>query len=147
MRLALGSFDFDSASALNELTNYEGLYQYVQNYRNAKGIGGKESIDWALRSMEQTNRAFKAGSELRDKVGFTLKFLQDTFARVQAAGDNRPAVQSILNEVKSNPDSQSKEFKVLISFIEGQLSGLPAEPQQPVTLQAGDQTTCQRNCA
>jgi len=104
----------------------------VQEYRNAKGLSGDDSTDWALRSMEQCNQSFKSLSELRDQVGQTLKFIQDVFARVQAAGDDRNAIQSILNEVIRNPKSDTKEFKVLISFIEGKLSTLPAGQTPPV---------------
>ncbi|MEP6819079.1 MAG: toll/interleukin-1 receptor domain-containing protein [bacterium] len=134
VRISLGSMDLASASALNDLTSFEGFYQYVQEYRNAKGIGGDDSTDWALRGMEQCNQSFKSLSELRDQVGQTLKFIQDVFARVQAAGDDRNAIQSILNEVIRNPKSDTKEFKVLISFIEGKLSTLPAVETPPVAI-------------
>ena len=133
VRASLGSMDLDSSSALNDLNSFEGLYQYVQEFRNAKGIGGEDSKDWALRCMEQCNQAFKSVSAMRDEVGQTLKFIQDIFGRVQAAGDDRAAIQEILQEVIRNPKSNTKDFKVLISFIEGKLQSLP-EATPPVTL-------------
>lgn len=135
VRASLGSMDLDSSTALNDLDSFEGFYQYVQEFRNAKGIGGKDSKDWALRSMEQCNQAFKSVSAMRDEVGETLKFIQDIFGRVQAADDDRAAIQAILQEVIRNPKSNSKDFKVLISFIEGKLQSLPEAA--PVMLHEG----------
>jgi uncharacterized membrane protein YkvA (DUF1232 family) len=136
-RLMIGAMDLDSAAALNDLNSFEGFYQYVEEFRNAKGIGGDDSKDWALRSMEQCNHTFKSVSALRDEVGETLEFIQDVFARVQAAGSDREAIRGILYEVIRNPKSESKDFKVLISFIEGKLQSLPVEDQHGVTLQEG----------
>src|SRR5688572_10849554 len=82
MRLSLGAIDIESAQALNDLTAFEGFYQYVQEYRNRKGIAGEDSAGWAIRSMEQCNNAYRSLSDLRDKVGLSLKFMQDVFARV-----------------------------------------------------------------
>jgi hypothetical protein len=134
VRVALGSLDLDSSAALNDLNSFEGFYQYVQEFRNAKGIGGADSTDWALRSMEQCNIAFKSVSALRDEVGQTLQFIQDIFGRVQAAGDDRTAIETILQEVIRNPKSNTKDFQVLISFIEGKLQSLPAEAAPPIEL-------------
>lgn len=136
VRISLGSMDLDSSKALNDLNSFEGFYQYVQEFRNAKGIGGEDSKDWALRCMEQCNNAFKSVSALRDEVGQTLKFIQDIFERVQAAGEDRAEIQAILEEVIRNPKSNTKDYKVLISFIEGKLQSLPEETT-PVTLDEG----------
>jgi uncharacterized membrane protein YkvA (DUF1232 family) len=133
-RLAAGALDLDTASALNDLTSFEGFYAYVEDFRNRKDIGGEDSAMWALRSMEQCNRAYQSLSELRDQVGLTLEFVQGVFGRVQAAGDDRVQIQSILDEVIRHPRSQTKEFKVLITFIEGKLSSLPSAPKRPVAL-------------
>jgi uncharacterized membrane protein YkvA (DUF1232 family) len=142
-RLMLDSLNIEASTALNDLTTFEGLYQYVQDYRNTKGIGGQDSLDWALRFMEQSNRSFQSMAEVRDRVGITLHFIQDTFAKVQAAGDNRAAIEEILNEVKKNPNSGHPNFKILISFIEGKLQALsietkPAEPAPTVAVNAPD---------
>lgn len=134
LRLSLGGLDIDSAKAINDLTSFEGLYAYVQDFRNQKKIGGEDSTMWAVESMEQCNKAYQSLSELRDQVGTTLQFIQDTFARVEKAGPDPVAIQSILNEVIRHPKSATKEFKVLIQFLEGKLSSLSVQSKPAVNL-------------
>ena len=142
VRIMAGELDLDATDALNALTSFEGFYQYVQEYRNRKDIGdpsgtGEDAAQWALRSMEQTNKAYQSLSDLRDQVGITLQFMRDTLARVEAAGDDRAAIQSILDEVIRHPKSQTKDFQVLVTFVQGKLAGLApamapaARPRNP----------------
>ena len=65
--------------------------------------------------------------------------MQDVFARVQTAGDDRNTLQNILNEVIRNPASRSKDFQVLISFIQGKISSLSDESVPPVVLRSDAQ--------
>ncbi len=131
-RSMLANLDIESARALNDLTSFEGFYQYVEDYRNKGGIRGKDSLDWALKSMEQCNLSCRSLSDLRDRVGLTLEYIQGTLTRVQAAGDDADAIQAVLSDVLRHPNSQTNEFKTLIAFIEGKLASLPACAPRPL---------------
>ena len=134
VRLMMESYDIESASVLNDITESEGFTAYIEDYRNRQEIGGDDSILWALRSMEQCNKTFQSVSDLRDQVGDLLQYIQNIFARVQASGDDATLIQSILDEVIRHPKSGTKEFKVLITFIEGKLSSLTIAANPKVEL-------------
>lgn len=123
--------DAEAAAALNQLTTMEGFYQYVQEFRNRKEIGGEDSAEWALRMMEQGTQAFQATAALRDQVGGMLDYLQGIMARVEAAGDDAAAIRSILDEVVADPRSQSRELQVLANSIRARLSALEQAGQPP----------------
>ncbi|HEU4560944.1 MAG TPA: toll/interleukin-1 receptor domain-containing protein [Longimicrobium sp.] len=139
-RMQFGEMDLESTQALNDLSSFEGFHAYIHDYRNRKQIAGDDSALWATRAMEQTNQTFESVGELRDQVGNTLQYLQDVFARVQAAGNDAAAVRAILDEVRRHPRGDTKEFKVLADFVQDRLSALDGAPAPaaaaPVTEQA-----------
>lgn len=123
-RLMMGAMGLEDAQALNALTEFEGLHQYVAEYRNRRGIAGADSLDWALKAMESCNKTFKATVGLRDRVGGTLKTLQLTLGEVQAAGNDPQRIAAILKRLRARPDAASTEFRTLIDFVQGKLDSL-----------------------
>jgi hypothetical protein len=130
-RLMMGELEIEDSQALNALTRFEGMHQYLAGYRNKRGISGEDSLHWAVQAMQSCNAAVSSVGELRDKVGETLKVLQDTLGEVQAAGNNRQKLEEILRRLHGRTDSESKEFKTLIDFIEGKLNTLAGQNDAP----------------
>jgi hypothetical protein len=132
-RLMMGEMEIEDSQALNALTRFEGMHQYLAGYRNKRGISGEDSLQWATQAMQSCNEAVRSVGQLRDKVGETLKVMQDTLGEVQAAGDNRQKLEDVLQRLRRRPDSESKEFKTLVDFIEGKLSTL-SDQDAPITV-------------
>jgi len=128
-RLMMGEMEIEDSQALNAMTRFEGLHQYIEEYRNKRGISGEDSLHWAVQAMQSCNEAVSSVGQLRDKVGETLKVIQDTLGEVQAAGNNRQRLVDILGRLRSRSDRESKEFRTLIDFIEGKLSTLRGQDE------------------
>lgn len=132
-RLMMGAVGLEDVQALNALTEFEGLHQYVAEYRNRRGISGADSLDWALKAMKSCNKTYQAVGGLRDRVGATLKMLQSTLGEVQAAGNDAQRIATILKQLRQRPDATSSELRTLIDFVQGKLDSLSTEQDLELT--------------
>lgn len=125
LRKLSGDLNMQDAAALNDLKDYEGVFNYINDYRNSRGISGEDASYWALKSIEATNNSFESLGKWRDRVGGLLQVIQTTMQRVEEAGQDRAKLQAILDELIRDQYRDSKELKLVISFVEGKIKNLP----------------------
>lgn len=113
--------------ALAAIKDYDGALQYINDYRNARGISGADATNWALRALESTNRGFERLSAWKDRTQDLLELMQSTMARLESAGNDRRKLEAVLRDLKQNPQADTHQVQQLIQFAEGKLSSLPRD--------------------
>lgn len=111
-------------AALNDIREFDGMLQYVNDYRNARGISGEDATYWALETMKATNASYASLSAWRDRVGGLLTIMQSAMARLEAIGDDRPALAALREELLAHPCADTDELRQLIQFVDGQIESL-----------------------
>ena len=118
---------FTDAQAMEAIKDYDGALQYINDYRNARGIEGADATNWAMRALETTNRAFEKASAWRDRTQGLLELVQSTMARVEQAGNDRAKLEAVLHELRQNQYADTSEVRQIIQFVEGKISTLPRD--------------------
>jgi len=118
---------FTDAQVMEAIKDYDGALQYINAYRNARGIEGADAVNWAMRAVETTNRAFQNASAWRDRTQSLLELVQSTMARLEQAGNDRAKLDAVLQDLTRSQHAETREVQQVIQFVRDKIKTVPRD--------------------
>jgi hypothetical protein len=121
--------DMDLGDALKHVKDLDGVVNYLEDYRNQRGIKGTDTGYWIERVIASCSKAQERLSPELQRTGDAIKVLQRIYDEWNAAGDNRQKLKAVLNKVDRNEHLNPGTFRQVRAMIEQHLERIPFDPK------------------
>jgi hypothetical protein len=119
--------EMDLSDGLKHVKDLDGVFNYLQDYRNQRGIKGTDTGYWIERVIDACSKAREELGKKVQKTDEAIQVLQQIYNEWNAAGDDRQQLQSVLNKVDRNKDLNPGTFRQVRAMIDQHLMRIPPE--------------------
>ena len=119
--------DMDLSDGLKRVKDLDGVFNYLQDYRNQNGIKGNDTGYWIERVIKAYSEAKEILSRNAQDTFQAIQVLQRIYDEWNAAGDDRQKVQAVLNKLIRNEHLNPGTFRQVRAMIEQHLERIISE--------------------